>query len=173
MFWTILGPKASQQMYGYWIQNYTLNIPQQAKANANGHIRSGAVLKKWVPTFNIFRLVQNIYYIFRILNIFKIANISVKGRQPKTNSRYAFAYLVCHALTLINVIVNINLLNAFFEGRFTEFGTRLSAINILFWIVQIDNPLYNLCTNPQSTIFADGWNPQQSSTQSSLMYFQG
>jgi len=56
---------------------------QQAKANANGHIRSGAVLKK-----------------------------------------YAFAYLVCHALALINVIVNINLLNVFFEGRFTEFGTR-------------------------------------------------
>ena len=38
--------------------------------------------------------------------------------------RYAFAYLVCHALALINVIVNINLLNVFFEGRFTEFGTR-------------------------------------------------
>jgi len=56
---------------------------QQASANANGHIRSGAVLKK-----------------------------------------YTFAFLVCHTLNLINVIVNINLLNTFFEGRFTEFGTR-------------------------------------------------
>ena len=46
--------------------------------------------------------------------------------------RYAFAYLVCHALALINVIVNINLLNVFFEGRFTEFGTRWSVMKVLF-----------------------------------------
>ena len=44
--------------------------------------------------------------------------------------RYTFSYLLCHALNLINVIVNINLLNTFFDGRFTEFGTRLTWFKI-------------------------------------------
>ena len=44
--------------------------------------------------------------------------------------RYTFSYLLCHALNLINVIVNINLLNTFFDGRFTEFGTRLTWFRI-------------------------------------------
>ena len=51
-----------------------------------------------------------------------------KPKPKRLFPRYTFAYLVCHALTLINVIVNINLLNTFFDGRFTEFGTRQSKV---------------------------------------------
>ena len=68
----------------------------------------------------------------------KILSIRLHPGEGKTLtyiSRYTFAFLVCHTLNLINVIVNINLLNTFFEGRFTEFGTRWSEILILFQIL--------------------------------------
>ena len=55
-----------------------------------------------------------------------------EGKTSKYISRYTFAFLVCHTLNLINVIVNINLLNTFFEGRFTEFGTRCCIMKVLF-----------------------------------------
>ena len=72
--------------------------------------------------------------------------------------RYTFSYLLCHALNLINVIVNINILNTFFDGRFTEFGTRLTWFRIYIMYVFI------------YTFSAGGWHLVKH-TQFFLMYF--
>jgi len=90
---------------------------QQAKANENGHIRSGAILRK-----------------------------------------YTFSYLLCHALNLINVIVNINLLNTFFDGRFTEFGTRWLASSETHSVLPDVFPTMTGCTWQQ---FGSGGHPEE------------
>jgi hypothetical protein len=51
------------------------------------------------------------------------------GSNGKTKSgpilrRYVLSFLLCHFLTIVNVLLNITLVDAFFGGRFASFGMR-------------------------------------------------